>query len=84
MTGNSPMFSEGRETITKTLQTASYDDIAYAVNVLLERWPGFVVSTLVANRMNIGPQTSHYEVNLILERIPNVERNQQRTRRTLG
>ena len=84
MTGNSPMFSEGRETITKTLQTSSYADISTAVNVLLERWPGFVVSTMVANRMNLGPQTSHYEVNLILERIPNVERNQQRATRTLG
>ena len=84
MTGNSPMFSEGRETITKTLQTASYDDIDFAVSILLARWPGFEVSALVATRMNLGPQTSHYEVNLILERIPNVERNQQRTRRTLG
>ena len=84
MTGNSPMFSEGREAITKTLQTASYDDIAYAVNILLERWPGFEVSTLIATRMNLGPQTSHYEVNVILERITNVERNQQRARRTLG
>ena len=83
MTGISPMFSEGRETITKTLQTTSYDDIASAVNVLLDRWPGFEVSALVATRMNLGPQTSHYEVNLILERIPNVERNQQRARRTL-
>ena len=84
MTGNSPVFSEGKEIISKTLQTASYDDIAYAVNVLLERWPGFVVSTMVANRMNLGPQTSHYEVNVILERIPDVERNQQRARRTVG
>ena len=77
-------FTEGRETITKTLQTSSYADISIAVNVLLERWPGFVVSTLVATRMNLGPQTSHYEVNVILERIPNVERNQQRATRTLG
>ena len=80
----SQVFSEGRETITKTIQTASYPDIHTAVNVLLERWPEFQVSTLVANRMNLGPQTSHYEVNVILERIPDVERNQQRTRRTLG
>ena len=77
-------FTEGRETITKTLQTASYDGINYAVNILLARWPGFEVSTLVANRMALGPQTSHYEVNLILERIPDVERTQQRARRTLG
>ena len=77
-------FTEGRETITKTLQTSSYDDIAYAVSILLERWPGFEVSALVATRMNLGPQTSHYEVNVILERITNVERNQQRARRTVG
>lgn len=77
-------FTEGRETITKTLQTSSYADVSTAVNVLLERWPGFEVSALVATRMNLGPQTSHYEVNLILERIPDVERNQQRTTRTLG
>ena len=77
-------FTEGRETITKTLQTSSYADVSTAVNVLLGRWPGFAVSTLVATRMNLGPQTSHYEVNLILERIPDVERNQQRATRTLG
>ena len=77
-------FTEGRETITKTFQTHSYDDIASAVNVLLERWPWFQVATLVANRMVLGSKTSHYEVNVILERIPNVERNQQRAPRTLG
>ena len=77
-------FTEGRETITKTLQTSSYADVSTVVNVLLERWPGFAVSTLVANRMALGPQTSHYEVNVILERIPDVERNQQRVRRTVG
>ena len=77
-------FTEGRETITQTLQTSSYADVSTAVNVLLERWPGFQVATLVANRMALGPQTSHYEVNVILERIPNVERTQQRARRTVG
>ena len=77
-------FTEGRETITKTLQTYSYGDVSAAVNVLLERWPGCQVATLVANRMNLGQQTSHYEVNVILEMVPNVKRNQQRTRRTLG
>ena len=77
-------FTEGRETITKTFQTSNYSDIDTAIHILLERWPGFQVAALVANRMNLGPQTSHYEVNVILERVPNVERNQQRTRRTLG
>lgn len=77
-------FTEGRETITKTFQTSSYGNISTAVNTLLERWPGFQVSTLMANRMNLGSQTSHYEVNVILERLPDVERNQQRTRRTVG
>lgn len=77
-------FTEGRETITKTFQTADYASINTAVNTLLERWPGFQVSTLMANRMNLGSQTSHYEVNVILERLPDVERNQQRTRRTVG
>lgn len=77
-------FTEGKEIITQTLQTYSYGDVSAAVNVLLERWPGFQVATLVANRMNLGQQTSHYEVNVILERVPNVKRNQQRTRRTLG
>ena len=77
-------FTEGRETITKTLRTSSYADISTAVNVLLERWPRFQVATLVANRMVLGSKTSHYEVNVILERIPNVERNQQRAPRTLG
>ena len=84
MTGNSPMFSEGRETITKNFRTRLYSDIDIAVKVLLDRWSGFEVSALVATRMNLGPQTSHYEVNLILERVPDVERNQQRTPRTLG
>lgn len=77
-------FTEGRETITKTLLTTSYDDISAAVNTLLGRWPGFQVLTLIANRMSLGSQTSHYEVNVILERMPDVERNQQRTRRTVG
>lgn len=77
-------FTEGRETITKVFQTSSYDDIDTAVHILLERWPGFQVSTMIANRMYLGPQTSHYEVNVILERVPDVERNQQRATRTLG
>ena len=77
-------FTEGRETITKTLQTSSYADIDTAIHILLERWPGFQVAALVANRMALGPQTSHYEVNVILERVPDVERNQQRAPRTLG
>ena len=77
-------FTEGRETITKTLQTSNYSDIDTAIHILLERWPGFQVATLVANRMALGPQTSHYEVNVILERVPDVERNQQRAPRTLG
>lgn len=84
MIGNSPMFSEGRETITKNFRTRLYSDIDMAVKVLLERWTGFEVSTLVANRMLIGTKTSHYEVNVVLERIPDVERTQQRTPRTLG
>lgn len=78
------IITEGKETITKTFQIASYDNISTAVNSLLERWPGFQVSVLIANRMRLGQLTSHYEVNVILEREPNVERNQQRTRRTLG
>lgn len=77
-------FTEGKEIITQALLTSSYADVSAAVNVLLERWPGFQVATLVANRMAIGPQTSHYEVNVILEREPNVERNQRRVGRTLG
>lgn len=77
-------FTEGRETITKTFQTSSYGNISTAVNTLLERWPGFQVSTLVANRMYLGLHTSYYEVNVILERVPDVKRNQQRARRTLG
>ena len=84
MTETSPLFSEGKEIISKAFQTASYDDIASAVNVLLERWKGFEVSTLIANRMLLGTKISHYEVNVILERIPDVERTQQRTPRTLG
>lgn len=77
-------FTKGRETITKTFQTSSYAYISTAVNALLMRWPGFQVLTLIANRMSLGSQTSHYEVNVILERVPNVERNQQRAPRTLG
>ena len=77
-------FTEGIETVTKTFQTADYDDIDTAIHILLERWPGFQVAALVANRMNLGSHTSHYEVNVILERVPNVERNQQRAPRTLG
>ena len=78
------IFTEGKETITKTFQISTYDNISTAVNTLLERWPGFQVSVLIANRMSIGSLTSHYEVNVILERVPNVERNQQRATRTLG
>ena len=77
-------FTEGRETITKTFQTSNYSDIDTAIHILLERWPGFQVLTLIANRMSLGSQTSHYEVNVILERVPNVERNQQRAPRTVG
>lgn len=77
-------FTEGREVITKVFQTSSYAYISTAVDTLLERWPGFQVSTLIANRMYLGTQTSHYEVNVILERMPDVERDQQRATRTLG
>lgn len=77
-------FTEGKETITKNFRTRLYSDIDIAVRVLLDRWKGFEVSTLIANRMLLGTKTSHYEVNVILERVPDVERNQQRATRTLG
>ena len=81
---NTANFNTTQSTVNLTFTVPSYEGVNISAQHFIEKWPGFVLSLMTVTRMQLGSTTAYYEVTMILEEVKSNERNNVRTKRTLG